>query len=194
MLLYLLILFDLKGVNFLVPLFNAILNKRVLSVKYQDFKSPEAYQIIFHPYYLKQYNNRWFAFGLNDANEIPTWNLALDRIVNITETDLVYRFTYIDWFDYFYDIVGVTQPEDGVAEEIKLSFSKDVAPYVMTKPIHVSQKHLLGLHSLEVRINVIPNFELEKLILSFGEQVKVISPEDLKLRIKQRLQKSIENY
>lgn len=67
-------------------------------------------------------------------------------------------------------------------------------PYIMTKPLHPSQKTKEMESNLEVRINVIPNFELEKLILSFGEQVKVIYPETLKTKIKQRLTTAKENY
>jgi predicted DNA-binding transcriptional regulator YafY len=47
---------------------------------------------------------------------------------------------------------------------------------------------------LRVKLEVIPNFELERLILSFGEQVEVISPEPFKMRIAERIQKAIELY
>lgn len=188
---------DLKGIDFLTPLFNAIINERVLNVKYKDFRSLEPYEIIFHPYYLKQYNNRWFVFGLNAENQIPNWNLALDRIESLSETDLKYKLSEIEWEDYFYDIVGVTRPNEGEIDNIVLKFSPEVAPYVITKPIHPSQKHKSDSTGLEVNIKVIPNFELERLILSFGEQVQVISPKKLKDRITQRLKSTIlcyENY
>src|SRR5690606_38229782 len=102
--------------------------------------------------YLKQYNNRWFAFGLNADNQIATWNLALDRIEAIEETNLKYRQSETDWEDYFFDIVGVTRSEGAEIQEIKLNFSADVAPYVLTKPLHPSQKHQHSLNGLEVRI------------------------------------------
>jgi len=178
---------DLKGLHFLTPLFNAIINERVLLVKYKDFKSSKPYEITFHPHYLKQYNNRWFAFGLNSDNQVAKWNLALDRIESLSETRLEYRPSITDWEDYFYDLVGVTCPEGVELQEIVLKFTPEVAPYVITKPLHPSQKHENDSKGLEVRIKVIPNFELEKLILSFGEQVKVISPQDFKERISQRL-------
>ena len=176
---------DLKAMDFLKPLFNAIINERVLLVKYKDFKSSEPYEITFHPYYLKQFNNRWFVFGLNSDNQVSIWNLALDRIENLSETNLKYEQSEIDWDEYFYDIVGVTRPEGVKIQEVILKFSPEIAPYIITKPIHPSQKHKNDPSGLEVRINVIPNFELERLILSFGEQVKVISPQDFKERISQ---------
>ncbi len=178
---------DLKGLHFLTPLFNAIINERVLLVKYKDFKSSEPYEVTFHPYYLKQYNNRWFVFGLNSDNQVPTWNLALDRIESFSESTLKYKVSEVDWEEYFFDIIGVTRPEGIELQEIVLKFSPKVAPYIITKPIHPSQKHKNDPTGLEVRIKVIPNFELERLILSFGEQVKVISPQDFKERISQRL-------
>ncbi|MFZ1790709.1 MAG: WYL domain-containing protein [Saprospiraceae bacterium] len=178
---------DLKGLHFLMPLFNAIINERVLLVTYKDFKSSEPYEVTYHPYYLKQYNNRWFSFGLNSDNQVPNWNLALDRIESLNETSLKYRPSEIDWDEYFYDFIGVTRPEGVDIQEIVLIFTLDVAPYVITKPIHPSQKYSHGPSGLEVKIKVIPNFELERLILSFGEQVNVVSPMDLKERILQRL-------
>ena len=178
---------DLKGLHFLTPLFNAIINERILSVTYKDFKSSEPYEITFHPYFLKQYNNRWFAFGLNADNLVSNWNLALDRIESLSETSLKYKPSKTDWEEYFYDLVGVTRPEGVDIREIVLKFTPEVAPYVITKPLHPSQKHKNDPTGLEVRIKVIPNFELERLVLSFGEQVKVITPQDFKERISQRL-------
>lgn len=185
---------DLKGLHFLTPLFNAIVNERVLLIKYKDFKSSEPYEITFHPYYLKQYNNRWFAFGLNSDNEISSWNLALDRIEDIAETNIKYQSSPADWEEYFYDIVGVTRPEGNELQEIVLKFSPEVAPYIITKPIHPSQKHKNDPTGLEVRIKIIPNFELERLVLSFGEQVKVVSPLDFKERIAERLKSAGRLY
>lgn len=185
---------DLKGIDFLTPLFNAIINERVLNVKYKDFRSLEPYEIIFHPYYLKQYNNRWFVFGLNAENQIPNWNLALDRIESLSETAQKYKQSETDWEEYFFDLVGVTRPESGILQEIVLKFSPEVAPYVITKPIHPSQKHKNDPTGLEVKIKVITNFELERLILSFGEQVKVISPQDFKERISERLKSAVRLY
>ncbi len=47
---------------------------------------------------------------------------------------------------------------------------------------------------LEVKIKVIPNFELEKLILSFGEQVEVVSPQNFKEHVANRLKLASSIY
>ncbi len=185
---------DLKGIDFLSPIFNAILNKRVLNILYKDFKTPKPYNIVFHPYYLKQYNNRWFVFGLNEDRETPYWNIALDRIEKIEETNLEYNFDDIDWEDYFYDIIGVTMPDDKTLQEVVLDFSLEQAPYITTKPLHPSQKHKIEENGLIVRLNVIPNYELERLILSFCDSVKVVSPISLKEKISDRIKKASKFY
>jgi predicted DNA-binding transcriptional regulator YafY len=185
---------DLRGQKFLNPIFNAIVNERVLRVEYKHFKSEESYEITFHPYYLKQFNNRWFALGLNEANGIETWNLAIDRIESLKETNLNYISTDFNFSDYFDEIIGVTRPNDTKLEEVKLLFSHNIAPYITTKPLHPTQKHKSFDHGLEVRIEVIPNFELEKVILGYGNDVEVIYPKSLRDKIKNTLTIALSNY
>lgn len=185
---------DLKGSNFISPFFDAINNKRVLSVVYQDFKADIPYTITFHPYYLKQYNSRWFVFGLNEDFDIPVWNLALDRILEIHETNKTYIESDTEWNEYFFDIVGVTKPNNSEIREIKLLFTAINAPYIITKPLHPTQKHKITEEGLEVRINVIPNYELEKLILSYGKEVEVLAPQDLRENISSIINQAALKY
>jgi predicted DNA-binding transcriptional regulator YafY len=182
--------FDYQGKIYLRPIFNAIINRRVLRVLYKDFMSAEPYTIIFHPYYLKQYNNRWFALGLNEETGNPTWTLSLDRIHGIDDTAGIYRDSKTDWDEYFFDIIGVTRMNDKEIEEIKLLFDSSLAPYINTKPLHATQKEKPTENGLEVRIQVIPNYELESLIMSFGEHVQVLAPGWLAATISARIAKA----
>ncbi|MDC3351960.1 WYL domain-containing protein [Crocinitomicaceae bacterium] len=182
---------DYSGINHIEPMFNAITSNRVLEIEYQDFKNPLPYKVVFHPYVLKQYNNRWFVFGLNEEFQNPFWNLALDRIQSIKELQNPYEKSDIDWDDdYFYDIIGVTRIQDTEIQEVVLQFSPELAPYIQTKPIHPTQSKPKFLESGEmvVTIKVIPNYELERLILSYGERVKVIAPSSIKDSIQLRIQ------
>jgi len=182
---------DLKGIEYLSRLYDAIIREEVLKVEYQDFKSEKPFELTFHPYYLKQYNNRWFVFGLNEELNNPTWNLALDRIESINQTRAEYKSTDIDWNDFFYDIIGVTKHHDREIETVVLEFAKEAAPYIVTKPLHPSQKSEWVDGKLRVTIEVIPNYELESLILSFGEKVKVKWPLHLIQIIKSRISNEV---
>jgi predicted DNA-binding transcriptional regulator YafY len=177
---------DYSGYIHITQLFNSIINKRVLKINYAPFIS-EPFDIIFHPYYLKQYNNRWFVFGLNQELEIQTYNLALDRIVSFEEIPEKYLPNSIDWEFYFSEIYGVSKPFEKEEEVVELLFNWNQAPYIITKPLHGSQKDYEHENGLLVKLKLIPNFELEQLILSFGERVEVLSPLSLRNRISDRL-------
>jgi predicted DNA-binding transcriptional regulator YafY len=185
---------DYSGYIRILPLFNAIEKKRVLQVQYKPFNK-EEYTITYHPYFLKQYNNRWFVFGLNQELNNPKWNLALDRILNLKETLHKYIPDDIDWEEHFYDIIGVTKPEGAGVQEIELIFSPEQANYIQTKPLHPTQRaKYLENGQLKVKLKLIPNYELEMTLLSFGEKVKVEKPVNLKTRIKERLNDTLKKY
>ncbi len=185
----------LRGLEFITPLYNSILYKKAISINYQSFKQPLAISITFHPYFLKQYNNRWYVFGQNHENQF-VMNLALDRIESIHESKLKYTANKeIDFNEYFEDLVGVTLPDDGALENILLEVSNDLLPYILTKPLHGSQKLKdKGSKTSTITIDVVPNFELESLILSHGEGIKVTKPTTLRNRIKKRVKAMFDSY
>lgn len=185
----------LKGIEHLGSLYSAIKFKKVLEIKYKPFESEDAIGYIIHPYYLKQYNGRWFLFGLNAENNHPGWNLALDRIEAIKELRQRYKPTEMDWNAYFDDIVGVTIPAEGKVQQIILHFYGKAGHYIITKPMHHSQKaKWIAENLLEVRMELILNLELERLVLSFGESVKVLKPATLQKAVLHSLREAIEHY
>jgi len=184
---------DYSGYDFITPFFNAIINKRILKIKYAPF-GKEPFEVDFHPYFLKQYNNRWFVLGFNELLSIETWNFALDRIQNVSEIDGNYRDTKLDFEYYFSEIIGVTKPEGRKEEIVELKFSSPLAPYIKTKPLHQSQKHYPIENGLLVKCKLIINYELEQLILSYGEGVEVLAPEYFRDIIANRIKSSASKY
>lgn len=185
----------LRGIEFLSELFNAIVYKKTLRISYKSFKTNEPVEIIFHPYHLKQYNRRWFLFGKNSEYDNIT-NLALDRIQSIEESsDKYIENTNVNFEDYFEDIIGVTLPENQEVLKIEFIASENLAPYIMTKPIHESQSPLRkDEEGYRFFIKVIPNRELESVILGFGEGIQVVKPLEFKNRIVERIKENLNNY
>ena len=187
----------LKGLEFIDPIFNAILYKKVLNVQYQSFNNPEPVKISFSAYHLKEYNNRWFVFGKN-ADYDSLINLALDRIVEIEESSAVYEPTSIDFEEYFEDALGVSIVPGQEPQKILLRVDKSLWPYIKTKPIHGSQKHFNKNEEqsayADVQLEVIPNYELESQLLQFGEKVEVLEPLEFREKIKQRVKALSEKY
>lgn len=186
----------LKGLENLGALYNAIYYKKVLLIKYQPFDREIPYDITIHPYFLKQYNNRWFLFGNNPDLGKDDINLAIDRIVSFKELNTNYHEnSVIDWEDYFEDIIGVTKPAESKVEDIVLQFSSKTAKYVETKPIHGSQKSKwINNDILEVKLQLIINYEFQRLLLSYADNVTVIKPIHLLKDIRDALKSAVENY
>lgn len=184
----------LTGIDRLGDLFHAILYKKPLCITYQSYKRTEPSKQLIHPYYLKQYNNRWFLLGLNaKLNKIT--NLALDRIIAVDDEQILFIENAIDFEDYFDDIIGVTIPENTAKEKIVLKFAPSASPYVYSKPLHHSQKKIdYSKSELTISIEVIPNYELESLILSFGERVEVLEPTEIVNKIKNRIAANSQLY
>ncbi len=184
----------LKGIEHLGPLYNAIFYKKVLSISYQPYENENPFNVEMHPYFLKQYNNRWFLFGYNPEKEKSDWNLAIDRIVELKEIKLKYqKNTRIDWHDYFEDIIGVTKPADIEPEKVVLNFIGKTAKYMETKPLHGSQKsRWIDDNTLELSLHLIINYELERLLLSYADSVSVLKPNTLAKAIKNRLKEALK--
>ncbi|MHA8066948.1 helix-turn-helix transcriptional regulator [Aquirufa sp. ROCK2-A2] len=184
----------LRGLEHFSKLFSAIQYKTVIKVKYQGYKQSEPVEMIIHPYHLKQYNSRWFLFGLNnERNEIS--NLALDRILNFEESPIQFIPSEIDFLEYFDDVIGVTIRGEIPTEKILLQIDNNRWAYIESKPIHGSQKvkekNDMGVTiQLELQINN----ELINILLGFGADITVLEPEHLKLTIKNKVKLMNEKY
>ncbi len=185
----------LTGREFISTFYNAIVNQKVLKIVYQSFKQEESVELEFHPYHLKQYNNRWFVFGIVTGNTNIT-NLSLDRIFSIDEINNKYvPNDSIDFDEYFEDVIGVSVPNSGAPQKVMLKIDRELWPYIKTKPLHGSQKvkqetSEFTLIQLEVQLN----YELESLILSRGEAIEVIEPVELREKVKKRIQQLLNKY
>lgn len=185
----------LVGLDNLPILYKCITNKSALNIEYQSFKESEPKLLIIHPYYLKQFNKRWFLFGLNNKDKL-IYNLPLDRIKSISQSSEKYiENTTLDFKDYFEDIIGVSFTPNEKPIKIKLKINNEVTPYILTKPLHGSQKKLESkADGTIVEIEVIPNFELKQLLLSYGNGIEVISPLGYREEIKSNIESMMSNY
>ena len=90
----------LQGLEFITPIYNALVYEKLLKVEYKGFKQNNSEIKIVSPQLLKQFNNRWFLFALIENSDILT-NFALDRIITIDETSGNYVNSEIQFMEYF---------------------------------------------------------------------------------------------
>lgn len=185
----------LRGIEHFTALFNAIINKQVLKIEYKaSFGESQYYEI--HPYFLKQYNNRWFLFGISQREgQNKLMNMAIDRIVGF---EPMHQVAYIenkdiDFAEYFDDVIGVTVPNDKSIEKIRLKIDKVRYSYIESKPIHPTQTvKENNSEYVIIELKVIPNYEFETLLLGFADSIEVLEPQSLRKVISSRAKKIIE--
>ncbi|WPO78830.1 WYL domain-containing protein [Flavobacterium sp. KACC 22761] len=186
----------LKGLHYLDEIYQAIIKKMVLIITYKSFKSAEETKFHFHPFILKEFNNRWFLIGKRKESQ-PITNLALDRIISI---DYDFNLPYIEEdFDadtYYKNVIGVTVNSGLQPRRIELWVDAKNAPYVLTKPLHSSQRLIKENEdqSIIVHIFLLPNYEMERILLGFGDGIEVLRPDYLRNRMKMILQKALNKY
>ena len=111
----------LRGLNLLPDIIDAATSHQTVRITYRNYKNcDEEYTVVVHPWYIKQYNNRWFLMAY-DAEADRISNYALDRIQNFNiEEDVAYiPNKEVDFEHYFDDVFGVTIPPSDV-EKIRV--------------------------------------------------------------------------
>lgn len=197
----------LQNSNLLGTLFDFISNEVVIRLSYHTFNDATIRSIGFHPYLLKQYNERWFLLGAADSDQ-KILNFALDRIDKAEPLpEKKYIECPVNIYEHFEDIFGVTLYEDRQVEHIVCWVSDASKGYVNTKPIHESYTPFKGekeslLHEqypqldggLFFSIDCIPNFELIRELCSYGGDLIVLSPQSIREEIKKRLSTHLAQY
>ncbi|GHB49141.1 helix-turn-helix transcriptional regulator [Mongoliitalea lutea] len=191
---------QLKGIGYLGQLYDFISKKQALEIRYFSHNLNQEFLFVVSPYFLKQYNKRWFLFARSHQNTLENpdrlLNLPLDRIQEIKPSDESYVVNHgVRPSEYLKDIIGVSFDESSGIEAIQISVDSKQYHYIESKPLHSSQQ-IISRNEDEViiQINVYPNFELESLLLSKGEYIKVISPDSLKFRMSDRIEKMKKKY
>ena len=190
----------LKNSNLLGTLFDNISNEVVIRLSYHTFADETVRNIDFHPYRLKQYNDRWYLLGAADSDK-KILNFALDRIDNVEPLpQKKYAECPEDLAERFEDIVGVTLYEDRPVEHVLFWVSDASKNYVLTKPIHGSQALQKGEKEQHLReqysqfeggafftIDCIRNYELIRELTSFGKDLIVLSKGEVRNEILKRI-------
>ena len=111
---------------------------------------------------------------------------GLERICSLSITD--HSFTVDKKYnadEVFDNIIGVTITNETV-QEIILSFTPNQGKYIRSQPIHNSQEIVIDNETeFRIRLYLIPNYELKALILSYGNEAKVLEPKTLQNEIKE---------
>ena len=180
---------------------DAVRKKQVLRIHFIGFQKEEVFEYIFHPYILKQYNQRWFLYGYNETRDIKKWSVPLDqRLVSFEILEnLELKKDTTNWDAFFREMIGVrrqdiTKPkEEAKPETIVLKFAPHRINYFRTKPIHPDFDDSWDFEN-QVFFDAIINPELVQQIFSYGNDVEVIAPNSLRELMKEKVMEMSKRY
>jgi len=182
----------IKGNELIKEIMIALIECKKIEFEYTKFESAGKRRKL-TPILLKEDKQMWYVIGLIDGKEKPT-TFALDRISNLLVTNE--NFTPIDFDpeEYFKHCFGITVPDEKPIK-VTLSFNPNQGNYIKTLPIHETQKIIVD-DEKEVRIEILvkPTYEFYSKILSYGSDVKLLSPSKISNVIKGKLTTTLENY
>ena len=197
----------LENSNLFGELFTAISQKQVIELHYHLFSSPEVKKVNLHPYLLKEYNRRWYLISSAESDG-KLLTFALDRINDVVPLP---AHKYIpfdgDIEEHFEDVIGITVKEDNPVLKIVFWVSEKSKDYVLTKPIHESQRTLHPDRIASLRqnypqleggifllIECRENYELIRELTSFGKDLIVLEPSELTNAVFERISGMNEEY
>ena len=193
----------LEKSNLIGELFTSISQKQVIELQYHKFESTnELLSVNLCPYLLKEYNRRWYVIGQTETGS-KLLNFSLDRIDKVIP---LLSHNYIEYEgdinEFFDDIIGVTNYDEISVETILFWVSDISKDFVASKPLHDSQRHYKGKAENEYReqypslaggcffsIQCKENYELIRELCSFGENLIVLLPNNIREKVAERIHK-----
>lgn len=186
-----------RGLENLHGLIHAIKNRKILTFTYQKFWNEEKRQRSVEPYALKEFEHRWYLLAKDfepkeGQNFMKTF--ALDRISDLDIKNKTFKREEYNAAEAFKNSFGIIAPNGEEAQEIILWFDEHQGNYVKSMPLHHSQQILEdNENGLKIKLFLVPTYDFEREILSFGNRVKILEPESFKQKIKTETQQMLEN-
>ena len=149
--------------------------------------------ILFRPYFVKLYKQRWYMIGLKEsAGEVRTY--ALDRVREMVLTQETFVMPEDASPDAFFrHLVGITQSRADV-RTVRLRTDTRQAKYLRALPLHHTQSETVNDTYSIFTYRVKLNYELVHEILAMGPAVKVLEPRELQVMITEELRRTLALY
>ena len=185
---------DVPSAREFLPLVSeAIRDNHKILFTYAGFtKSRPEVGILFSPYMLKLYKQRWYMFGEKDGGGMRTY--ALDRVSEMELTTEGFALPRnVDMSEFFRNVIGVTTSQASV-RDIIIRTTNTRAKYLRALPLHHSQKEEVHDFYSVFRYRLKLNYELVSEIMAMGPDVVVVAPRELQVMVTERLKETLSNY
>lgn len=184
----------MQNLDELILCLRAIEENRILTFKYRNQHKGENKSRQVYPLKLKEDQGRWYIAGVEMNGDLLVKYFGIDRLSKTKIGDqysknLNKNPEVIMQLENLTKRLGVSYPifKDDKPERIELWVSDFLLPYWKETPVHESQKITSYRKNgyTKVHLNLIPNIDLIKLIISQLGDVKLIGPQRLKNHIRE---------
>jgi predicted DNA-binding transcriptional regulator YafY len=191
------VLSDYAGWPYIDQIFNAIKEGWVVTFDYFYFDRESTRTITFHPYLLKESQQRWYVVGWSPERQALRL-YGLERIQSLEtghERFPIQERRAFDAAAYFKHTYGIyTLPEEAPSRVV-VEMNRRELLYAQSKPWHPSQEVLNEGETggqLAWTVHITPDFKMQ--LLALGDQVEVIEPQDLRSEIQRTLKSAADRY
>ena len=187
-----------RGLEHLNGLIHAITQKKVLSFTYQKFWENEKSSKVVMPYALKEFKNRWYLLAADYQSKNPSFFLktyGLDRISDLNISNTSFKRENIDIEKAYKNSFGIISTLGKETQEILLKFDREQANYIKALPLHHSQTVIAENETETIfRVSLVPTYDFQREILSYGKRVQVLAPESFIQELKAEVEIMLKNF
>jgi proteasome accessory factor B len=172
---------------------SAVANKKQIEIQYKKPGAVAPETRIINPYHLTNINGEWFLFAFDlNRNDIRTFAPA--RILSVKETGIIFeRNRKFSPEKILRDSFGIHSGSENYY--IRVRFDRKVADYIRERKWHESQELTdLPDGSVELKLRLSSLVEIQRWLLSWGSNVKVLEPAELAQNIKTEAEKIARLY
>ncbi len=184
-----------NGLEHFHGLLYAIKNKKIITFNHYKYWEDIIRERTVHALALKESRGRWYLIAIDiKDNKLKTF--GLDRIsdLDVSKTSFQNKHEF-NIKESFLHSFGIINSENEKPKKISLSFTYEQGQYVKNFPLHHSQKVTKEENHevvVELQLSITYDFVME--LLSYGEEVSILSPKSLIDQVKKIYANSLSKY
>lgn len=184
-----------QGTDNFYGILHCIKNRLLIRFPYLKFEEDEISKRDVEPYALKEFKGRWYLLA-KDQKDNGLKTFGLDRIKELEITKKKFEWPRdFNANDLFKDYFGIINSGDKDLDAVILSFDTFQGKYIKSFPLHESQQVIMDNDKetqIKLSLHITYDFVME--LLSFGDRVKVISPDSLQKEVCKTYKNALVQY
>ncbi|MBQ2434899.1 MAG: WYL domain-containing protein [Bacteroidaceae bacterium] len=183
----------------------SILGKKALKITYlPNALGGQTDELIFSPEYLRRVGRKWMVYGMSESKQFPPAyvNLVLSRIKQITDSDIPYTPSGVDYTDdpfkeqmTYHGFRTCSRKKEKVVLKVRkekpgYTSGTKIYPFVriQQEPLHYSQAVIREDKNYGyISIDITDAMFIRPILLTWGADVEVIEPSALREQMRQEV-------